>query len=61
MKREQNYIDLLIERARIDLKLKEYEKKSKAASDEDELLRMLAEVRSSRNLMQKTDDFDERY
>lgn len=38
MKREQNYIDLLIERARIDLKLKEYEKKSKAASDEDELL-----------------------
>lgn len=53
MERKKDYVDFLIDQARIDLKLKEIERKRKAAADEDELLRMLSELRGSRNQSDK--------
>lgn len=58
MGNEKNYIDLLIEEARLAAQVENLKRKKKAADDEGELLRMLADLRS-RNASQIADSFDE--
>lgn len=57
---EKNYVELLIEEARVKAQLENLNKKKKAAEDEDTLLRMLEELRSSRSSIERTDSSNER-